>query len=204
MFAGPLGRSTFTPPKSSFDSPLYGLVSLRRSHKRFYSGDSGEVTDSKLLQQSGNDYRVFLRLQKHKIITVVLNTQHTVRYHRLDSGRVYSHSYSTAIREVRRPGKPNEAELPVGKDHGFLWRLHSYWRFQETPQGVYVEGDVVGLTRGVPFGLGWLIKPIIRSLPRHSLETTLRATREAVLSRNSTRRVTEAPPGPTVCLVHAE
>ena len=33
MFAGPLGRSTFTPPKSSFDSPLYGLVSLRRSQK---------------------------------------------------------------------------------------------------------------------------------------------------------------------------
>ena len=34
MFAGPLGRSTFTPPKSSFDSPLYGLVSLRRSQPR--------------------------------------------------------------------------------------------------------------------------------------------------------------------------
>ena len=34
MFAAPLGRSTFTPPKSSFDSPLYGLVSLRRSHPR--------------------------------------------------------------------------------------------------------------------------------------------------------------------------
>ena len=33
MFAGPLGRSTFTPPKSSFDSPLYGLVSLRRFHR---------------------------------------------------------------------------------------------------------------------------------------------------------------------------
>ena len=168
--------------------------------KRFYSG---EVTDSKLLEQKGDDYRVFLRLQKHKIITVVLNTQHMVRYHRLDSGRAYSRSYSTVIREVSRPGKPNEAELPVGEDHGFLQRLHSYWRFQETPQGVYVEGDVVGLTRGVPFGLGWLIKPIIRSLPRHSLEITLRATREAVLSRNSTRRVTETP-GPTVCLVHAE
>ena len=34
MFAGPLGRSTFTPPPSSFESPLYGLVSLRRSHFR--------------------------------------------------------------------------------------------------------------------------------------------------------------------------
>ena len=35
MFAGPLGRSTFTPPKNSFDSPLYGLVSLRRSQGTF-------------------------------------------------------------------------------------------------------------------------------------------------------------------------
>ena len=43
MFAGPLGRSTFTPPKSSFDSPLYGLVSLRRSQLR---GDEGIVVSS--------------------------------------------------------------------------------------------------------------------------------------------------------------
>ena len=41
MFAGPLGRSTFTPPKSSFDSPLYGLVSLRRSQFKI---DVVEVT----------------------------------------------------------------------------------------------------------------------------------------------------------------
>ena len=39
MFAGPLGRSTFTPPKSSFDSPLYGLVSLRRSHIRLLESE---------------------------------------------------------------------------------------------------------------------------------------------------------------------
>ena len=41
MFAGPLGRSTFTPPKSSFDSPLYGLVSLRRFQSRRESADGG-------------------------------------------------------------------------------------------------------------------------------------------------------------------
>ena len=39
MFAGPLGRSTFTPPKSSFDSPLYGLVSLRRSQIRLLESE---------------------------------------------------------------------------------------------------------------------------------------------------------------------
>ena len=41
MFAGPLGRSTFTPPKSSFDSPLYGLVSLRRSHLKLITPKPG-------------------------------------------------------------------------------------------------------------------------------------------------------------------
>ena len=44
MFAGPLGRSTFTPPKSSFDSPLYGLVSLRRSQLPFVSAFTPGIT----------------------------------------------------------------------------------------------------------------------------------------------------------------
>ena len=48
MFAGPLGRSTFTPPKSSFDSPLYGLVSLRRS--QFY-GNRGRINARDLWEQ---------------------------------------------------------------------------------------------------------------------------------------------------------
>ena len=103
------------------------------------------------------------------------------------------HRLPTSPSEIVSPGEPTEMELPAGEDHGFLWRLHSYWRFQETPEGVYIEADVVGLSRGVPFGLGWLIKPISRSLPRHSLESTLRATREAVLSRNPDVRVSRVP-----------
>jgi hypothetical protein len=71
-------------------------------------------------------------------------------------------------------------ELPPGQDHGFLWRLNSYWRFEERDGGVYVECEAISLTRNVPLGLGWLVNPIIRSLPRESLANTLWATREAV------------------------
>jgi hypothetical protein len=36
------------------------------------------------------------------------------------------------------------------------------------------------LTRDIPTGLGWLIEPIIRNLPKQSLESTLRAMRAAL------------------------
>jgi hypothetical protein len=46
-----------------------------------------------------------------------------------------------------------------------------------------VECQTISLTRSPPFGLGWLINPIIRSFPPESLARLLAATRSAVLSR---------------------
>lgn len=111
---------------------------------------------------------------------MVLNTNHDVRYFPLGPARLHSRSYSTRIAEVADAGKPGEHEMPVGQDHGFLWRLYSYWRFQERDGGVYVECQAISLTRNVPTGLGWLIEPIIRNLPRESLANTLTATRQAL------------------------
>jgi hypothetical protein len=43
-----------------------------------------------------------------------------------------------------------------------------------------MECEAVSLTRDIPPGLGWLIKPIVGNLPREALEFTLRATKNAV------------------------
>jgi len=134
-----------------------------------------EVIDSKLLSRTGNDFRVFMRLVKKKILTVVLNTYHDVQYTQVDQARWYSRSYSTRIAEL-----DHGRELPPGHDHGFLWRLNSYWRFEERDGGVYVECEAISLTRNVPLGLGWLVNPIIRSLPQESLANALLATRKAL------------------------
>jgi hypothetical protein len=61
-----------------------------------------------------------------------------------------------------------------------LWRLNSYWRFEERDGGVYVECRAISLTRDVPTGLGWIVEPIVRKLPRQSLINTLTATRQAL------------------------
>jgi hypothetical protein len=140
-----------------------------------------EVLDSRLISRHGNDFKVYLRLLKKEVITVVLDTYYDVRYYPLDASRCYSRSYSTRISEVENPGKPDERDLPPGRDHGFLWRLYTYWRFEQRDGGVYFECEAVSLTRGIPGGLGWLIEPIIQDLPRESLASTLREARAALV-----------------------
>jgi hypothetical protein len=147
------------------------------NHKNIYKP---EVMDSKLVSHDGNDFQIFLRLLKKKIITVVLDTDHEVHYLPVDTTRWFCRSYTTRIAEVDDPGTPKEKVLPADTGYGFLWRLYSYWRFQERDGGVYVECRAISLTRDIPLGLGWIIEPIIRKLPRESLINTLRATRDAL------------------------
>jgi hypothetical protein len=155
-------------------------LALVRDYERNKQYFHPEVQDSRLLEHDGDRYRVFLRLLKKQIITVVLNTEHDVRYERLDETRWRSVSRTTKISEVENAGKKDEREKPPGTGEGFLWRLNSYWRFQERDGGTWVECQAVSLTRDIPTGLGWLIEPIIRSLPKDSVANTLRELKAAL------------------------
>jgi hypothetical protein len=165
------------PPGVPVDR-VVGKVQDYDRHKEFYKP---EVLDSKLEDRDGDVFHIFLRLVKKKVITVTLNTHHEVRYSRLDANRWYSRSATTRISEVENAGEKNEREMIPGQDNGFLWRLNSVWRFEQRDGGVYVECEAISLTRDVPTGLGWLVDPIVRSLPHESLESTLQATRKMVL-----------------------
>ncbi len=159
---------------------LLELIQNYDNHKNIYKP---EVMDSKLVNRRDNDFQIYLRLLKKKIITVVLETDHDVHYRPLSRSRWECRSYTTRIAEVEDPGTAKEKVLPPDTGYGFLWRLYSYWRFEERDTGVYLECRAISLTRDVPFGLGWAIDPIIQELPRESLTNTLAATRRALQSR---------------------
>jgi hypothetical protein len=142
-----------------------------------------EVLVSKLMRHRGNDFEIYLRLLKKKILTVVLDTDHDVQYRSIDATRWLCRSYTTRIAEVENAGTPKEQVLAPDTGYGFLWRLYSYWRFQERDNGVHFECRAISLTRDVPMGLGWLIEPIIQKLPCESLIHTLDCTRHALLAR---------------------
>jgi hypothetical protein len=144
-----------------------------------------EVERSKLLTRSADDFTIYLRLKQTDILTVVLDTEYQVHYARLDANRVTSRSYSTRVAEIARPGEAHERALSSSEDHGFLWRINSYWCFEQTPAGVFVQCEAISLTRDIPVGFGWMLTPLIEQVPRESLEFTLGATRKAVLNRMS-------------------
>lgn len=142
-----------------------------------------EVVRSKLLRREGNDFKIYYRLRKKKVKTVTYNTEHDVHYVPVDATHLHSRSYSTRIAEVENADEPGEHELPVGHDHGFLWRMNSYWRFEEREGGLYIESESVSLTRDIPAVFAWIVKPFVTSIPRESLQMTLGSTRSALAAR---------------------
>jgi hypothetical protein len=163
-------------PGVTLDQTL-ALVQDYDHQQQFYRPD---VEQSRLISRQGDEFRVFLRFRRTKVVNVVLDSEHGVHYTRVDAVHAYSFSVSTRIAEVADPGKPTEHELPATEDHGFLWRLNSYWRFEQRDGGVYIQCEAISLTRDIPTGLGWLVGPFVESVPRESLLFTMAATRNAL------------------------
>jgi len=162
------------------------LLALLRDNDHLARYYSPEVVSSRALRDDGERAAVAMRFLKRQVITVVLDAEFETQSGLIDGGRRgFSFSRSTHIWQVDRADSKQERRRAEGDDDGFLWRLNSYWSFQETPEGLRIECEAVSLTRDVPAGLGWLIVPIIRTLPRDSLEFMLSATRKALLTRRS-------------------
>ncbi|MBZ5523414.1 MAG: hypothetical protein LAP21_14355 [Acidobacteriia bacterium] len=142
-----------------------------------------EVTTSRTISRQGDDYKIFLRLYQKKFTTVVFNTEYDIHWRQFDEHRYSSDSISTRVAELKDSNKPDGEEFPVGKDHGYLWRLNTYWRFQEKDGGVYLQCELVSLTRDIPTGLGWLLRPLVTSIPRNSLQRALGRTREVIVQQ---------------------
>ena len=149
------------------------------NHAKYYAPD---VERARIESRDGDHFRVFMRFRRHKIVTVVLNTEQEITYFRDSPTRAHSRSSATRIREVANPGVSGEREKSPNEDNGFLWQMETWWRMEERDGGVYVQNEGVTLTRDIPTGLGWLIEPFVTSIPKETLEFTLGTTRKAVLA----------------------
>jgi hypothetical protein len=134
-----------------------------------------DVLRSSVIARGPNAMKVYLRLQRSRVVTVVYNTEHDVRFAPIYGRRAASTSRATKIAEVKYPGTAAEYELPLGSDQGYLWGLNAYWRYEAAPGGTIAECESISLSRDVPAVLLFIAGPLIRDAARESMERTLTA-----------------------------
>ena len=136
-----------------------------------------DVLSSRVVSRDGDSQKVYLRLRRTKFVTVVYDTEYDVDYVRLAPDRALSNSISTKVVEIENAGTPRERALPEGNDHGYMWKLNSYWRYKQVDDGVLVEIESLTLSRNLPAIIGPLIRPIVNSTARESMSRTLASVR---------------------------
>jgi len=129
-----------------------------------------DVVSSRVISRSSDGLRVSIRLVRRSIVTVSYDTEHEMTFRRQTPTLATARSVATRIEEIG------------GDDHGFLWRLNSYWRYEERAGGVMVELRSLTLSRDVPSLLRPFASPLVRRVARESMVRTLEALRTAYAS----------------------
>jgi hypothetical protein len=104
---------------------------------------------------------------------------------RLDERRFYSVSRSARIQEIQDYGRPSQHRMPEGQGDGYIWRLFSIGRLGQRDGGVYIELEAIALSRDIPATLRFVVDPIVRTVSRNALLTSLTQTEEAMCGRST-------------------
>lgn len=138
------------------------------------------IQRSHVLKQSGDHFDVTMRTWTKKVITVVVDADYAVEYRSLTPTSVVTKSVASNVYEVHDAGTPSERRTPADKGEGYLWRLNNYCWFSQRAEGVYEQCESISLTRDIPFGFGFIVRPFVTGIPRETLEFTLGKVRAGV------------------------
>jgi hypothetical protein len=123
------------------------------------------IASSKLFCLTGTDHFQYTMRMKEP---AVLDVDSDVVWERVDGQHWRCRSVSTRVAEV-------------GKDHGYLRRLNSYWRFAEAANGVYVETETITLSDEFGAMTRALGSALMGINPEKSLRHSLISMRESIL-----------------------
>jgi hypothetical protein len=164
-------------PKAKLDGVM-GVLDDYNRYKDFYRP---LVAKASVLEKTSDHEKVtLLMVQKAYSVTAAVETDNDVRINRLDAARAYSTSLSVRVQEIDDYGQPSEHELPEGHGPGYIWRTFILTRLEQRDDGVYVEMEMIGMSRSIPFVFRWLVQPLAERLPSNILQLMLKDTRDAV------------------------
>jgi len=163
-------------PNTTVDKVLAVLQDFNR-HSKIYP----EITRSRLVKREANDITGYWRLErKQQFVPAVFDVQDEAHYREIGPGKWICRAYANDIREVQDAGSSREKDYPRDEGLGLLWRLNAFWSLEASGNGVFAECRTISLSRSIPSGMGWMIKPFIQNVPKESLTSTLQNTRKSL------------------------
>jgi hypothetical protein len=175
---------------------IEGLLAVVHDYDNYERVYRPAVTSSQTLACSERSQE-FQMVWQRKILFVSAAMQG--RYHAhdvaIDAHRGYSVAEAVEVREIVDYRHAGQHMLPPDTGNGFLWRVRSTARFEQRDDGVYLELEAIALTRDIPPSLAWMVNPVVNKLSVGSLTTTLRQTRDSVLSMEKPAVTSCAKPG---------
>jgi hypothetical protein len=175
-------------------SDLWAVVHDYENYRRMYR----PVVSSARTLACTDASQEFQMVWQRKVLFVSAAMQGDYQAHdiMLDAHRGYGIAESVEIREIEEYGHPGEHLLRAGTGNGFIWRIRSVARYEERDGGVYLELEAAALTRDIPASLAWMAKPVVNHLSVNSLTTTLRQTRDAIVSSQRSLETSASCPIP--------
>lgn len=146
------------------------------------------IVKAELLGSSGQEQKFsILWVERVLFLSGAFYTEFSSNYVQVNTNRGYRTFYATSIQQIEHYGERDERKLPVDEGSGYVWRLASFARFEQRDGGLYLEIEVVALSREFSRSLLLLLSPVISHVPREALATKLEQTREAIRSRTLKR-----------------
>jgi hypothetical protein len=117
--------------------------------------------------------------QKVLFVEAALDGQYDCAYFAVPPSRWYSFTTGTRLQEIRNYGHRDAHAFPPDAGDGFIWRIQDVAKYEEADGGVYIELEVVVLSRSIPGSLRWMVDGVVKRISRSALVTTLQQTLEA-------------------------
>jgi hypothetical protein len=173
---------------------LASLLDVVHDYGRYKDMYKPAVADSKVLACTATDQEFSMVWQRRVLfVSAAMEGRYRARDFAVDGRRGYNIANTTRVQEIEGYGHGATHLLPPDIGNGFIWRLHSIARYEEREGGVFLELEVIALTREIPSSLRWLVSPVVKHLSINSLTATLSQTRDAV------KALPEGPQRVAVC-----
>lgn len=158
------------------------LLAFVQDYDRYPQTFGPMIVRSRVIEHEGDRFVVAMRTSVRKVITVVMDADYTITYHRLGATRHWTTNVASNLQQVHEAGTSAERREPGDQASGYLWRFRMYCGFETRPEGSVEQCESVTLTRGIPFGVGWIVRPFVTGIPRDTIAFTLGQVRTALVN----------------------